>query len=297
MPSYISHAIHSEELFKKLNEEKLLKENVKDYRLRGYSIAYDYAHLVRGIDNHNNSAKDYLLYLVRYIKDNHLQGNPDVMAYLYGHVSHFYFDAYAHPLIFYIEKGCMPSSFLPSHFMVEGYLNSYLSENVLNKDIMDVNAAYFSDINLREPDVRNMIRDSYKRVYNKNHVMTSFNMVHDFFNIIESLYKNTFKTMDVARGVTNFDFFLKRNSLSTSEMANEEHNDWLNPVTGNLHNESFLDLFYQSLVNSLEAIEEINNYLYEDKDFDYVEKVIPDVSLDTGLPKKMGIKMLYKRRG
>ena len=80
-------------------------------------------------------------------------------------------------------------------------------------------------------------------------------------------------------------------------MANEDHNDWLNPVTGKIHNESFLELFYQSLDSSIETINEINNYLYNDKDFDNVEKVIPDISLETGLPKKMGFKMLYKRRG
>ena len=70
MPSYISHAIHSEELYKELNKEDLLKEDIKLNRLRGYSIAYDYAYLVPKMDNHNNSAKDYLLYLVNYIKEN-----------------------------------------------------------------------------------------------------------------------------------------------------------------------------------------------------------------------------------
>ena len=94
-----------------------------------------------------------------------------------------------------------------------------------------------------------------------------------------------------------FDFFLKRNGLTTSEMANEDHNDWLNPVTGMIHDESFLELFYKSIDSSVEAVYEINNYLYHDGDFDRVEKIIPDISLDTGLPKKMGMKMLYKRRG
>ena len=297
MPSYISHAIHSEELYKELNKEDLLKEDIKLNRLRGYSIAYDYAYLVPKMDNHNNSAKDYLLYLVNYIKENNLQENTDAMAYLYGHISHFYFDAYTHPLIYYIEKGCMPTSFLPSHFMVEGYLNSYLSQNVLNKDIMDVKAGYFSDVNLFDPEIKELILKSYKKVYNKNNVMLSFIMVHDFFNLIESLYKDTFKTMEFAKNLTKFDFFLKRNKLSLSEMANDEHNDWLNPVTGKLHNESFLELFYQSIDSSLEAIDEINNYLYNNGDFDNVIKVIPDLSLETGLPKSKGLKMLYKRRG
>ena len=297
MPSYISHAIHGEELYKRLNGEDLLKEDIKLYRLRGYSIAYDYAFLVPNMDNHNNSARDYLLYLITYIRENHLESNPDVLAYLYGHVSHFYFDAFAHPLIYYIEKGCMPSSFLPSHFMVEGYLNSYLSEKVLNKDIMDVKATYFNDVSFNKPEIKDMIFNSYKRVYNKGNVMPSFIAVHNFFSAIESLYKNTFKNMDFAKGLTNFDFFLKRNSLSLSEIANEDNDAWLNPVTGNLHHESFLELFYQSLDRSIEAIKEINDYLYNNGDFRNVMRVIPNLSLDTGLPKNKGLKMLYKRRG
>ncbi len=296
MPSYISHAIHAEELYKKINNEKMYKEEIELNRLRGYSIAYDYAFLSRGVDNHNNSARDYLLYIIRYIKDNHLEKNKDVLAYLYGHVAHFYLDALAHPLIYYIERGCMPSSFLPSHFMVEGYLNSYLAEKVLNKDIMDVNASYFNDINLNEPFVREMIFNSYQKVYNKKNVMTSFYMVHDFFNIIESLYKNIFKTMEVAKGITNFDFFLKRNSLTLDEMANSNHDEWLNPVTGKIHRESFLDLFNKSIEYSLETIKDINNYLYNDNDFSILEREIPDISLDTGVLKSRGIKMLYKRK-
>ena len=297
MPSYISHAIHSEELYKNLVDENLLKEDIKIYRLRGYSIAYDYAFLVPNVDNHNYSAKDYLLYLITYIKMNHLQGDPDVMAYLYGHISHFYLDAFTHPLIYYIEKGCMPSSFLPSHFMVEGYLNSYLSEKILDKDIMDVKATYFNDVDLKHPEIKKIIHDSYKKIYNKNNVMPSFYAIRNLFNMIESVYKNTFKTMDVAKGLTNFDFFLQRNKLSTSEMANEDNNAWLNPVTGMIHHESFLELFYQSIDSSLEAIKEINDYLYNNGDFSKVMKAIPDLSLETGLPKSKGFKMLYKRRG
>jgi hypothetical protein len=249
------------------------------------------------MDNHNNSAKDYLLYLVHYIKDNSLQKDPDVMAYLYGHISHFYLDAFTHPLIYYIEKGCMPTSFLPSHFMVEGYLNSYLSKNVLDRDIMDVKAAYFNDVNFKKIEIKKIILESYKKVYNKNNVMLSFILVHDIFNLMESAYKETFKTMEFAKNVTKFDSFLKSNRLSLHEMANEDHNDWLNPVTGKVHNESFLELFYQSIDSSLEAINEINDYLYNNGDFDRVIKVIPDLSLETGLPKSKGLKMLYKRRG
>ena len=67
MPSYISHAIHGEKLFDELNNEKLLKEDVEVSKLKGYTIAYDYAYLVKGLDNHNNSAKDYLLFIIRYL--------------------------------------------------------------------------------------------------------------------------------------------------------------------------------------------------------------------------------------
>jgi len=295
MPSYISHAIHGEKLYDSLSSEKLLKEDVELSKLKGYTIAYDYAYLVKGLDNHNHRAKDYLLFIIQYIKKNHLQSNVSVMAYLYGHVAHFYLDSYAHPFIYYIERGCKPSCFLPSHFMVEGYLNTYLTEKVLKKDILDVKAKYFNDIDVNRPEVRELIIISYKMVYGKNNVTTSFKLVHRFFDLIETLYKDIFHSKKLVDDFTNFPGFLKNNNLTLSEMANEDHFPWFNPVTGKMHTDSILDLFDKSIDRSLDTINYINAYLYNDNDFSKIERIIPDVSLDTGVDRKKGFKMLYKR--
>lgn len=296
MPSYISHAIHGEKLFDELNNEKLLKEDVEVSKLKGYTIAYDYAYLVKGLDNHNNSAKDYLLFIIRYIKENHLQSNVSVMAYLYGHVAHFYFDSYAHPLIYYLEKGCKQSCFLTSHFMIEGYLNTYLTEKVLNKDILDINGKYFDDIDIDKKEVKELIYVSYKMVYGKNNVMSSFKLVHRFFDLIETLYKDVFRSKKLVSDVTKFPLFLRKNNLTLEEIANEDNFPWFNPVTGKMHTDSMLDLFDKSIIRSVDTINDINAYLYNDKDFSYIERIIPDVSLDTGVDRKKGFKMLYKRK-
>ena len=296
MPSYISHAIHGEKLFEKMNSENLLKEDVELSKLKAYTIAYDYAYLVKGLDNHNYSAKDYLLYIIRYIKINHLESNISVLAYLYGHVAHFFLDAYAHPLIYYIEKGCMPSSFISSHFMVEGYLNTYLSERVLGKDILDVHANYFNDANLNNKDIRELISSSYLMIYGKNNVITSFKLVKKFFTSIEVLYKDIFRSKKMVNDLTQFKVFLTKNKITLPEIANEDHGAWYNPVTGKMHTDSFLDLFYKSVDKSLDTINDINRYFYGNESFDKLERIIPDISLDTGVSRKRGLLMKYKRK-
>ena len=63
-----------------------------------------------------------------------------------------------------------------------------------------------------------------------------------------------------------------------------------------MHTDSMLDLFDKSIIRSVDTINDINAYLYNDKDFSYIERIIPDVSLDTGVDRKKGFKMLYKRK-
>ncbi|MBP5683786.1 MAG: zinc dependent phospholipase C family protein [Bacilli bacterium] len=296
MPSYISHAIHGEKLFEKLNDEKILKEDVELSKLKSYTIAYDYAYLVKGLDNHNYSAKDYLLFIIRYIKKNHLQGNVSILAYLYGHVAHFYLDAYTHPLIYYIERGCIPTSFLPSHFMVEGYLNTYLSERVLKKDILDVHADYFNKADLNNKEIQELIKTSYMMIYGKNDVIKSFKLVRKFFTGIEVLYKDIFRSKKMVSDITNFKLFLTKNRITLPEIANENHGLWFNPVTGKMHTDSFLDLFYKSIDKSLDTINDINKYFYNNESYDRLERIIPDISLDTGVSRKRGLLMKYKRK-
>ena len=50
---------------------------------------------------HNNKSKDFFKNLINYIKYNHLENDPEIIAFLYGFLSHYILDSTMHPYIIY----------------------------------------------------------------------------------------------------------------------------------------------------------------------------------------------------
>ena len=100
MPSYVSHAIMAEELHNrlKINGIKTIKSSIKLS-----SLIPDLAS--KKANNHNSNTEDYILFLIKYIKDNKLFNNSEVLSMLYGIISHYYLDTYTHPFIYILYKG------------------------------------------------------------------------------------------------------------------------------------------------------------------------------------------------
>ena len=84
----------------------------------------------------------------------------------------------------------------------------------------------------------------------------------------------------------DYDNFLSL--FSTNELTNQNNDIWYNPFTKEKHNESINDLFNKSIYLSKEAIEVINKIIYGNMSIDKVNRVIKNISYDTGsyLPYK-----------
>ena len=58
---------------------------------------------------------------------------------------------------------------------------------------------------------------------------------------------------------------------------------------------SFLELYQKSIIMTLEAIDEVNQYLYKDKSISNLFKVFTDLSYNTGVSCKLENSKVYKR--
>lgn len=299
MPAYISHSIMGSELYKKsFNDEKVFKSEVNQNSLKTYALGIDLSHFIKAPkgDIHSIKTQEFLLNLIKYIKENDLIENEEALAFLYGHISHYFFDTNAHPLIYYIEKGCKKLGTIGTHTMVEGFLDSYMSEHILQKDYMEVKPSFFNQANLRNPEIVKLLQEVYGKTYNEQNAISSYRNVIRIFTILESCTKCGIITKPMLTKFASFERFLEINNLTRKEIINQDKNTWQIPLTGEKHNESFIELYNRALEMTMYAIAKVNEYLYGGKDLSTLYNVFPNISYDTGVDLSLGYTFTYTRR-
>lgn len=298
MPAYISHAIMGEEIHNRLIKEDMLQIYISKEELKGYSLGADLAYLSKRItsDPHNSHTKDFFISIIKYIKENNLIENDHIMALLYGHISHYFLDTNIHPLIYYIEYGCQKVGIISNHNLIEGYLSSYLSEKVLNKKISEIKPNYFNKINLSDKQVSDLLNQIYGEIYGDYHILKTYKKTLFIFSMIEHITKNKLISKELLILFSCFNQFLEKNNLTLDDLTNENHQIFTNPVTGEKYNDSFLELYNKAIKLSLEAIDEVNNYLYLDSSIQKLDTVFQDLSYDTGVSCQKGRKFVYTRK-
>jgi len=113
---------------------------------------------------------------------------------------------------------------------------------------------------------------------------------------LESFIKNGTISKKFLITFSKFSEFMYRNKLEYNDLTNETKELYTNPVTGEIHNESFLELYYKSIDMTLDAIIKVNEYLYGNVSLSSLEKVFQDLSYDTGVSCSLGKKLIYVRK-
>lgn len=299
MPAYISHAIMGNELYKNLiSDTNILKTEINVAELRGYSLGPDLALLSKNTlsNPHNSNTQLFFLSMINYIKDNKLIENEHIMSLLYGHMAHYFLDINVHPLVYYIECGCIKVGMIPNHHLVEGYYSSYLAKKIMNCDIMQIKHSFFNQINLSDKNIKELLNTIYGRVYCDYNIVSEYNKFLTFFSLLEKIIKNGLISKELLIKLSKFKEFVEINNLTFEELTNEHNLIYTNPVTGEMHNECLVSLFNRSIDMSLEAIKLVNMFLYDNKSLNSLEKVFSDLSYDTGVSCELGKKMVYVRK-
>ena len=130
MPSYISHAIMAEDVYNRIDNKNV---NL-DYMLT-YSLGGDLARFSKcRRTSHKIKTQEFISCMWQYIKDNKKENDKDYIGVLYGHICHYYMDSVCHPLIRKVDKMSVNVGF-KSHTLIEGYIDSYLVNYKLDRDI------------------------------------------------------------------------------------------------------------------------------------------------------------------
>ena len=100
MPSITTHFVQSENVYKLLTKEE--QNYMKDYKNTYNTFSQSHDLLFYDIFNkkasklghyaHHHDTQEFILNIIKDIKKNKLEKNPEIMAYLYGIITHYSLD-------------------------------------------------------------------------------------------------------------------------------------------------------------------------------------------------------------
>lgn len=242
---------------------------------------------------------DFFSTLINYIKYNNHQYNSEVMAFLYGMISHYVLDSTMHPYIIYktgnfkkIDKSTYKYNHL--HADLETYLDNYivaLKENIKPQKFKCYNFCFnvesFSD------ELIEVIDFTYKEVFGidnfHKYFLTAIKQMKLFYRVFRydpiGVKKCFYKVVDLVSPK----FLLRKESLSyhinTSgkrKLLNLEHERWYNPTDKRTRSDkSLLELYTFALNKAEKMIKDINGYMYYDKKVN-LKRVVGNNSYVTG---------------
>ena len=139
MAGTITHYYFARDLYKKLDKKN--KNRIKEDTLKVFSQGPDILFFAINLKNHKtkhigsyihrNKTKEFYNNLIKYIKDNKLENNPEVIAYLYGCIAHYALDTTIHPYVNYKsgrfeKKEKETHKNVSKHSIIEYYIDAYL---------------------------------------------------------------------------------------------------------------------------------------------------------------------------
>ena len=283
MPSYKTHSIHGELILPYIDKKiKISKEDIKTFCIGPDTMTatdyklFDYQHA--------NKIKEYFESLLKLVKQNKLQDNSEVMAFVYGQIDHYILDTITHPYIYYITENLPQNNVILPHGLIEMWIDDYI---VKKFNINEKN--YYHKLKINSEKLKNLINNLYSKVYNKSLSYLKYKYGMLLINLFDlKVRRNSIKVAPFLTKILNIgDVAYHENLSKVLPYLNLDKDIWYNPETGEKSNDSFDDLWIKSIDISLETIDDINKYLYLDRELKnpYISN---NISYNTGLPCEKG---------
>lgn len=312
MAGTITHAYFALDLYDKLSirSKELLIDYKEDLKMfaQNTDILFFYnitnlkkGKMVRNFGYRSQKIKTYEFFstLINYIKYNQHQYNPQVIAYLYGMLSHYVLDSTMHPYIIYKtgnfkkeDKSTYKYNHL--HNEMESYFDNYLLtiREGINPHKFKCHQFCFN-VDSFNKELIEVMDFTYKEIFGINdfhkYYLTASKQMKFFYHVFRydpiGIKKVCYQMIDFISPKS----LLRKVPLSyhinkddKKWFLNLEHKKWYNPTDKRTKsNESIIDLYIKSLGKATKMIQEINQFLYYDKKIN-LKKVIGNLSYETG---------------
>ena len=162
---------------------------------------------------------------------------------------------------------------------------------------MNLKSNYIGSLNFANPNLKNLIRETYYKTYNDLTILKSYKTTFELIKLIEKLTKeNKLISKEKLIKLSKFKEYLEINNLSKEDLTNEQKEYWTNPVTNEKYNESFIELYNKAQTKTYEAIYYVNKYLYDNESKNILYKIFINLSYDTGVSCNLGKNLIYVKK-
>lgn len=248
---------------------------------------------------HGHKVYEFFETLIHYIKCNGFQYDPEVIAFLYGMLSHYILDSNMHPYVIYktgeYNKGNKDTyKYNQLHGEMESYFDNYLvrlREGIKPWKFRCHNFCF--NVDSIGKGLEEVMDFTYNEVWKIDHFhqyyLTSIKQMKFFFHVFRydpiGLKRKFYQMVDficprsLLRKVP-LSYYM--NMSNNQWFLNLDHKKWYNPTDKRTKScKSLLEIYTSSLDQCVKMIKEINQYLYYDKKIN-LKKVIQNNSYITG---------------
>ena len=273
MPSTVTHSYFIMDIYDKLPLDKKIflkdqKNNMKAFAQSTDSLNFyiscnlKKSKKIRKFASffHTHKTGEFIITLTNYIKYNYYKDNPEVMAFLYSMISHYILDSELHPFIYYKtgnfnRKDKTTYKYNSKHHFMETYIDKYLI-SIREETFNTTNFAKEYNLSLKR------MKLAFKILRYDPHGFKS-----KLYNAIDLISPK--KTPKIS--FLSYYYKCKNNNY-----LNTDHKKWTYPVNkSKKYTLSFTDLYIKALSDAIKVIEEVNEYIYNNKKIN-LEKLFKD---------------------
>lgn len=261
---------------------------------------------------HQDKTQEYFINIIKYIHQNNLQNNKEVLTYLYGNICHYFLDLYTHPLIYYKSGIFNPKDkttykYNGLHQQIEYAIDLYFinkNEQIVPRKFKIHNQIF--NITSLSPELKKLIINSIGKTYSITNsdqkYLKSIKYMKSFFYIANyDPYKiklNIYKIIDkiTPKNIIKLKELSFANTYpNINNYLNLNNKQWFYPWDNTkIHTTSFIDLYNQAKNDTIKTIKEVTDLL-EDKtlDINTIKNIFPNLSYLTGKPCNQKLELKY----
>lgn len=256
---------------------------------------------------HTSYINDYFVTMIEYIKFKHYESVPQVMAFLYGSISHFATDSTMHPYIVYKtgqfrKKNKASLKYNGLHHDLEMNFDRYIIEKKLRKNPYKYKFFNFF-ISGIGPELSDVLDHTFKDVYKINNFANKYQrslkdmkfflrfLRYDPHGIKLIFYRffNHFRRARMDLRVISY----KYRSYKERDYFNVDKLEWNFPTDNTIKSDkSLYELYDDSIAKTSKIINEVDKYLYSKKKV-IIEDLFNDISYSTGVDWKKREKAIF----
>ncbi|MDO5569457.1 MAG: zinc dependent phospholipase C family protein [bacterium] len=295
MPSSMTHAYFGMDVYEKLDDRirDKIKDNIDDYKsfCQSHDVFYFYNFSGKlgkkmrqlGRVAHNHKTQDFFVKLITTIKENKLENNGQVMAYLYGCINHYMLDTIVHPFVVY-KTGIFNKNdkntykYNGLHYEMEFYIDIYM---IYQKEKVEASRykGYKKIFNAKPftKELKELMDSTYKDVYNEENVSkyyySALQKMKHFFRIYNydsiGIKKIIYRAIDFfstsrTKKVTPLSYYVPHKKKI--HYLNLEKKQWSHPmVESEFFDYSFFELYIIAMAKATKLIESVDELLDNSK--------------------------------